>query len=60
MLLRTPEGASATPSLVAQELNEIKNSCSSELKTGFFTNVSLLFKTNTYPAITGIGLLIFQ
>ena len=56
MLLRIPSEAPNDPALVENELEEIQNSLSSELKSGFFANVGLLFKTHRYHAITGIVL----
>ena len=57
MLLRISPSEPADPSQVSQELEEIQNSISSELKTGFCTNMRLLFLNYRYQAITGIGLL---
>ena len=57
MLLRIPSEAPNDPALVENELEEIQNSLSSELKSGFFANAGLLFKTHRYQAITGIVLL---
>ena len=60
MLLRIPSDVDADPSLVEQELEEIQKSLTSELKTGLFTNIGLLFKKYSYQAFTGIGLLSLQ
>ena len=59
MFLRIPSEVPDDPALVEHELEEIQKSLSSrsELNTGFFANVGLLFKTNSYQAITGIVLL---